>query len=159
MHYCSLIHYKMYLVQLKEVLYIDTLQIIIAVAAVVVFSILSFLLGISYRKKIAEAEIGSAEEQAKVLVNDAVKAAESKKREILLEAKEETHALKADLEKELKDRRNEMQRQERRVQQRSGKQRERGIGKARTQHFKRRNPEMFRRPCGGNHRFRCQPAQ
>mgnify|MGYP002746232371 CR=1 FL=1 len=117
MHYCSLIHYKMYLVQLKEVLYIDTLQIIIAVAAVVVFSILSFLLGISYRKKIAEAEIGSAEEQAKVLVNDAVKAAESKKREILLEAKEETHALKADLEKELKDRRNEMQRQERRVQQ------------------------------------------
>ena len=117
MHYCSLIHYKMYLVQLKEVLYIDTLQIIIAVAAVVVFSILSFLLGISYRKKIAEAEIGSAEEQAKVLLNEHVKPAESKKREILLEAKEETHALKADLEKELKDRRNEMQRQERRVQQ------------------------------------------
>ncbi|MBR4030548.1 MAG: DUF3552 domain-containing protein, partial [Clostridia bacterium] len=64
------------------------MEIIIAIAAVIVFSIIAFLLGISYRKKIAEAELGSAEEQAKALVNDAVKAAESKKREILLEAKE-----------------------------------------------------------------------
>ena len=107
----------MYLSHHKEVFYIDTLSIIItAVVAVVVF-ILAFILGISYRKKIAEAEIGSAEEQAKTLVNDAVKAAESKKREILLEAKEESHSLKAELEKELKERRNEMQRQERRIQQ------------------------------------------
>ena len=66
----------MYLSHHKEVFYIDTLSIIItAVVAVVVF-ILAFILGISYRKKIAEAEIGSAEEQARTLVNDAVKAAE-----------------------------------------------------------------------------------
>ena len=93
------------------------MEIIIAIAAVIVFSIIAFLLGISYRKKIAEAELGSAEEQAKTLVNDAVKAAESKKREILLEAKEESHSLKSELEKELKERRGEIQRQERRIQQ------------------------------------------
>ena len=90
---------------------------IIPVVAAVVCSVIAFVLGVVYRKKIAEAEIGSAEEQAKNVVNDAVKAAENKKREILLEAKEESHALKAELEKELKERRSEIQRQERRMQQ------------------------------------------
>ncbi|MBR3943381.1 MAG: DUF3552 domain-containing protein, partial [Clostridia bacterium] len=90
---------------------------IIPVVAAVVCSVIAFVLGVVYRKKIAEAEIGSAEEQAKNVVNDAVKAAENKKREILLEAKEESHVLKAELEKELKERRSEIQRQERRMQQ------------------------------------------
>ena len=90
---------------------------IIPVVAAAVCSVIAFVLGVVYRKKIAEAEIGSAEEQAKNVVNDAVKAAENKKREILLEAKEESHALKAELEKELKERRSEIQRQERRMQQ------------------------------------------
>ena len=102
----------------KEVLYIDILlHIVLPIAAVIIFSVVAFLLGISYRKKIAEAEIGSAEEQAKKIVNDALKTAESKKREILLEAKEESHALKAELDKETKERRSELQRQERRIVQ------------------------------------------
>ena len=78
---------------------------------------LSFRLGFSYRKKIAEAEVGGAEEEAKRILNDAYKAAENKKREVLLEAKEENHKLRAELDKETKERRNELSRQERRIQQ------------------------------------------
>lgn len=78
---------------------------------------LSFRLGFSYRKKIAEAEVGGAEEEAKRILNDAYKAAENKKREVLLEAKEENHKLRAELDKETKERRNELTRQERRIQQ------------------------------------------
>ena len=79
--------------------------------------IASFFLGIGYRKKIAEGEIGSAEAQAKNILNDAIKSAENKKREILLEAKEEVQKEKAELDKEIKERRAEVQRQERRIQQ------------------------------------------
>ena len=56
--------------------------IVIAVTAVV-----CFLLGILYRKKIAEREIQSAEEEAKRIINESIKTAESKKREALVEAK------------------------------------------------------------------------
>lgn len=76
-----------------------------------------FRLGVNYRKKIAEAEIGSAEQESKRIVSEAQKAAEAKKREVLLEAKEEIHRSRMDLDKEIKERRNEIQRSERRLVQ------------------------------------------
>ena len=92
------------------------IYVIISLVALVLI-IASFFLGIGYRKKIAEGEIGSAEAQAKNILNDAIKSAENKKREILLEAKEEVQKEKAELDKEIKERRAEVQRQERRIQQ------------------------------------------
>jgi len=76
-----------------------------------------FRLGINYRKKIAEAEIGSAEQESKRILSEAQKAAEAKKREVLLEAKEEIHRSRMDLDKEIRERRNEIQRSERRLVQ------------------------------------------
>lgn len=73
--------------------------------------------GISRRKKTAEALFGSAEEKAAAIVSDAQKAAEAKKRELMLEAKEENQKLRADLDKEIKERRGELSRQERRINQ------------------------------------------
>ncbi len=104
----------------SEVLHIETLLtvlLIIAVVLIVVGSAVSFRLGIAYRRKIAEAEIGSAEEQAKKVISDAEKAAENKKREVLLETKEDVLRQRAEIDKEVKERRIELQRQERRVQQ------------------------------------------
>lgn len=73
--------------------------------------------GYNYRKKIAEAQIGSAELKARQIIDDALKNAESKKKEILLEAKEESLKSKNDLDKEIKERRSEIQRLERRLLQ------------------------------------------
>lgn len=83
----------------------------------VILIVAAFFLGLVYRKRVAEAEIGSAEEEAKRIVNEAVKSTESKKKEVLLEAKDEAHRLRSESEKEIRDRRNEVQRQERRIQQ------------------------------------------
>ena len=78
---------------------------------------IAFPLGIQYRKKVAEAELGTAEEEAKRIVGDAIKDAEVKKKEALVEAKDEIHKQRTEAEKEVKERRNEVQRLERRVQQ------------------------------------------
>jgi len=91
--------------------------LIFIVVAVIIF-VVAFLLGVMYRKKIAESEISSAEEEAKRIINDAIKNAESKKREALLEAKEEIHRNSTEFEKEQKERRAELQKQERRIMQR-----------------------------------------
>ena len=98
---------------------IDTLNIVLIVVAVVfaVFNIVSFKAGISYRKKIAEAEFGSAEEKAKKIVEEAQKNAKSKAREIMLEAKEENQKLRSVLDAEIKDRRRELSIQEKRINQ------------------------------------------
>ena len=72
-------------------------------------------MGFNYRKRIAEAKIGVAEERAERIVEDAKKDAEAKKKEILLEAKEESIKVKNEMEKEVRDRRNEQQRTERRL--------------------------------------------
>ncbi len=90
---------------------------VVAVVLAVASGFISFRLGISYRKRIAEAEIGSAEAEAKKIVEDAVKTAENKKRESLLSAKEEIMKSRNEAEKELKERRSEISRQERRLQQ------------------------------------------
>lgn len=78
---------------------------------------IAFKLGVSYRKKIAEAEIGSAEEQAKKILNDAMRDADTKKKETLIEAKDEVHKMRAEAEREIKERRGEVNRQERRIVQ------------------------------------------
>lgn len=93
--------------------------VIIAIAIVACF--LSFKYGYSYRKKIAEIKIGSAEEEAQRIIeeakSEALKNAQNTKKEKLLEAKEEIHKERTELEREIKERRNELQRQERRIQQ------------------------------------------
>ena len=79
--------------------------------------VVCFPLGIRYRKNVAEKEISSAEEEGKRIINDAIKSAESKKREALVEAKEEILKSRSEYEKEEKARRADLQRQENRLQQ------------------------------------------
>ena len=91
---------------------------IIAVAATLIVSIpVTILITVTYRKKVAEAKIGSAEEKAREIIDEALKTAETKKRESMLEVKEESIRAKNELDKEIKERRAEAQRYERRVQQ------------------------------------------
>ena len=90
------------------------LCVLIAVLSSALVGAACFFLGINYRKGKAEATIGSAEEEAKRIVGDAVKTAEAKKKEIVLEGKDEIHRLRNESEKELSDRRREIQHQERR---------------------------------------------
>lgn len=89
--------------------------IIFAVVSAVVFGVGGFIFGGLHRKKVAEAEIGSANEEALRIVNQAVQTAESKKKEAILEAKDEIHKLRNEADKELRERRAEVQRQERRI--------------------------------------------
>ncbi len=70
-----------------------------------------------YRKQISEKKLGEAETLSQQIIDDAKRAAEGKKREAVLEAKEEVHRLRADFDREVKDRRSEMQRLERRLVQ------------------------------------------
>ena len=88
-----------------------------AAIGLVVGVAVGFPVGMGYRKKIAEAKIGSAETEAKRLVNDAMRAADAKKKEILLEAKDEILRNRTDAENEIRERRADVQRQERRLQQ------------------------------------------
>jgi len=90
---------------------------IVAAAAFVAAAVLFFLLGIRYRKRVAEKEISSAEEEATRIINEAIKSSESKKREALVEAKEEILKSRSEYEKEVKERRADLQKQERRLQQ------------------------------------------
>ena len=92
-------------------------DIAVPVAVAVIGFPCVFLLGSIYRKKVAEREISSAEEEARRIINDAIKAAESKKREALVEAKEEIHKNRVEFDRETKERRTELQKQERRLQQ------------------------------------------
>ena len=94
----------------------NTLSLILCIALVVVGAV-CFFIGMTYRKKVAEKEIGSAEEEARRIINESIKGGESKKREMLLEAKEEIHKSRTEAEKEIKERRTEVQKQERRLQQ------------------------------------------
>ncbi len=87
------------------------------IAAFLIGAVIAFFLGVEYRKKSAEATLGSAEEEAKKLISDAIKTSESKKKEVIVEAKDEIYRLKQDNEKEMKERRSEVSRLERRIQQ------------------------------------------
>ncbi len=93
----------------------DILSIVLAVAVALVIGVACFYAGILYRKKVAEARIGSAEDEAKRIVNDAIKSAEQKRKEVVLEAKDEIFKMRNESDRELRERRNEVQRQENRI--------------------------------------------
>ena len=91
--------------------------IIAVVVAVIVAVLLTLAFANNYHKNQDKAKIGSAEEKAREIIDEAVKNAENKKREALLEAKEESIRQKNELDKEIRDRRSEIQRSEHRVAQ------------------------------------------
>lgn len=73
--------------------------------------------GVLYRKKVAEREIGSAEAEATRLINEAIRNGENRKKEMLLEAKDEIHKSRTEHDREVKERRAELTKQERRLEQ------------------------------------------
>ena len=87
------------------------------IIAIVVTAFVAFPLGIQWRKRVAEKEISSAEEEAKRIINESIKSAESKKREALVEAKEEILKARNEYEREVKERRAELSKQENRLNQ------------------------------------------
>ena len=91
------------------------LSIVIAVALALIVGIISHFVTISNLRKNAESKIGNAEKRAREIIDDAVKTAETTKKEALLEVKEESIKTKNDLEKETNERRAELQRYEKRV--------------------------------------------
>ncbi len=99
---------------------IETVIILCVIAFIIgaaICGLIAFRMGISYRRKSAEATIGCAEKEAERIIEDAKKTAETNKKEALIEAKDEIHKSRTEAEKELKERRIEVSRQERRVQQ------------------------------------------
>ncbi len=107
----------------------------IAVAVAVLF----FFIGVIYRKKVAEREISSAEDEARRIINEAIKGGENKKREMLVEAKEEIHKNRTEYEREVRERRADLQKQERRLQQK-----EESLDK-KTDAFERKEEELRKR--------------
>lgn len=91
--------------------------VIAAAAALIIGGIIGFIIGGQHRKKVAEAAIGSAEKEANKILSDAIAASEAKKKEAILEAKDEIHKQRTETEKELRERRSEVQRLERRITQ------------------------------------------
>ncbi|MBD5466927.1 MAG: ribonuclease Y [Lachnospiraceae bacterium] len=92
--------------------------VVVAVIVTLVIAVpLSAFLAMSRQKKAIEQKIGNADDKAREIIDDALKTAEAKKREGLLEVKEESIRTKNELDKEIKERRAEAQRYERRVQQ------------------------------------------
>ena len=83
----------------------------------IILVVIAYFKGINDRKKVAEAQYGSAEAKARRIVDEAIKDAEGIKREAKLEVKEEIYKIKSDLDKEVKERRNELSRLEKRVLQ------------------------------------------
>ena len=94
-----------------------TIAIISIIAAAVLGIAIGFFSGMTYRKKVAEREIGSAETEATRIINEAIRSGESRKKEMLLEAKDEIHKSRTEYEKEVKERRAELSKQERRLEQ------------------------------------------
>ena len=115
------------------------LTVVLVLVAAVAAGALGFYLGGENRKRTAEAKIGSAEEEAKRIVNDAIKTAEQKRKETIIEAKDEAFKLKSDADKEIKDRRAEITRQERRIDQK-----EEALDKRTTQ-MERKEEDLKRR--------------
>ena len=112
---------------------------LIIVLAAAVGIIIGCAIGFAYRKKVAEREIGSAEAEATRLINEAIRNGENRKKEMLLEAKDELHKTRPDREKEVKDRRAELTKQERRLEQK-----EATLDK-KTEAFERKEEELSRR--------------
>ena len=88
---------------------------ILWIVIIVVVALISALVGYIIRKNIGEKAIGSAEQKARNMILDAQNKSETIKKEITLEAKEEAHRMRTDAEREVKERRAEIQRAERRM--------------------------------------------
>ena len=114
-------------------------QIILIVLGALALLALSFAIGILYRKKVGEREIGSAETEATRIINEAIRSGESRKKEMLLEVKDEIHKSRTEYEREVKERRAELSKQERRLQQK-----EEALDK-KTDAFERKEEELARR--------------
>lgn len=97
-----------------------SIGVAIAVIAVVVvvFGVIGFFAGSEHRRKANEKEIGSATSEATKIMNNALSEAEKTKKASLIEAKDEIHKLRSDADKEIRERRSEVQRQENRLNQR-----------------------------------------
>ena len=91
--------------------------VITAIITFVITAVAVWFISAEYHKRVANTKIGNAEEKARGIIDEAVKTAENKKRESMLEIKEETIRSKNELDKEIKERRNEIQRNERRIVQ------------------------------------------
>ena len=107
--------------------------------ALIVGLAIGVVIGIIYRKKVAEQAIGSAEAEATRLINEAIRGGENKKKEMLLEAKDEIHRSRTEYEKEVKERRAELSKQERRLEQK-----ETTLDK-KTEAFERKEEELNKR--------------
>jgi len=94
---------------------VDNISVIDLVAAALAGTGIGGFAGYIMRKNVAEKKIGSAEEVAKKIIEDSKQEAVTIKKEKLLEAKEEIHRQRSESEREIKDRRNELQRFERRI--------------------------------------------
>ncbi|MDO5602307.1 MAG: ribonuclease Y [Oscillospiraceae bacterium] len=93
------------------------ITVLVAVVVGLVAFAIAFSLGGAHRRRIAEQKIGSAEEEAMRIINDAIKTAEQKRKESAIEAKDEMFRLRAEADKEIKERRSELSKQERRLDQ------------------------------------------
>lgn len=83
--------------------------IIACVVTLVVAAPVTWLISTTYHKKVTDKKIGSAEAKAREIIDEALKTAETKKKEMLLEAKEESIKAKNELDREIRERRNEVQ--------------------------------------------------
>ena len=91
------------------------MTIVIIVATFLISLAIGVLVGMAYRKKIAESKLGSAEQEAKRLVDLAKIEAENLKKEEIIKAKEEIMNSRKELDQEIKERRGEVQKQETRI--------------------------------------------
>ena len=114
-------------------------KILFTVIGLLVGALIGFFVGMIYRKKVAEREIGSAETEATRLINEAIRSGENRKKEMLLEAKDEIHKSRTEHDKEVKERRAELTKQERRLEQK-----EATLDK-KTEAFERKEEELSRR--------------
>ncbi len=96
----------------------ELLDIVLIVLALALGVGIGIGIGIAIRKRVAEREIGSAEAEATRLINEAIRSGENRKKELLLEAKDEIHRSRTEHEKEVKERRAELSKQERRLNRR-----------------------------------------
>jgi len=97
--------------------FMEWLNYIIPVVGVILGLGIGIVVGIGIRKRFAEREIGSAEQEATRIINEAIRSGENRKKEMLLEVKDEIHKSRTENEKEIKERRAELTKQERRLQQ------------------------------------------
>ncbi|MCQ2446637.1 MAG: Rnase Y domain-containing protein, partial [Clostridia bacterium] len=92
-------------------------QTLLPILTAVISAVVFFFLGITFRKKVAEREIGSAEDEATRILNEAIKSAEAKKREAMVEAKEEILKNRNEAEREIKEQQQDLKKLEKRIQQ------------------------------------------